>query len=237
MVTETVPRDDPGVNGGDRVELSGTAANNCTRTDPLSGGSSYQPITVTVNVAANAALPLTNQVSVSGGGSATASASDSTSLVAVPSYLISTLAGGTLPPTAMPGTQAAIGSVTSVAPDAAGNIYLSSESSMVYKLDTNGTLTRIAGTGQPGFSGDGGPAVSAQLNVPAGLAVDGTGNLYIADAGTPGSAWSRPTEPSTPSLVTASKGIQETAASHQRAGRPVRRGGGCVRQPVHRRQI
>ena len=51
----------------------------------------------------------------------------------------------------------------------------------VYKLDPNGVLTRIAGNSQPGYSGDGGPASAAQLNQPAGLAVDSSGNLYIAD--------------------------------------------------------
>jgi len=50
----------------------------CTRSDALSGGSSYPPITVTVNVAGNAPLQLNDQVSVSGGGSAAANASDAT---------------------------------------------------------------------------------------------------------------------------------------------------------------
>jgi len=56
----------------------GTAADNCTRSDVLAAGASYPPITVTVNVAANATSPQINNVSVSGGGSASANASDST---------------------------------------------------------------------------------------------------------------------------------------------------------------
>jgi hypothetical protein len=64
----------------------GTAANNCTRSDVLSGGSSYPPITVTVNVSGNAPAQVTNQVAVSGGGSAGANAGDLTTIGAACSY-------------------------------------------------------------------------------------------------------------------------------------------------------
>ena len=57
------------------------AAPTCTRSDALPGGSSYPPITVTVNVAGGATSPQNNQVSVSGGGSATANANDSTTIL------------------------------------------------------------------------------------------------------------------------------------------------------------
>ncbi|HUD57679.1 MAG TPA: hypothetical protein VMR02_20785 [Terracidiphilus sp.] len=46
-----------------------------------------------------------------------------------------------------------------------------------------GLITTVAGNGALGYSGDGGAATSAKLNVPSGVAVDGVGNLYIADAG------------------------------------------------------
>ena len=49
-------------------------------------------------------------------------------------------------------------------------------------MDTSGTLTLVAGNSKPGYSGDGGPATSAQLNGPQGVAVDGSGNVYIADS-------------------------------------------------------
>ncbi|HLJ45113.1 MAG TPA: hypothetical protein VKU01_03855, partial [Bryobacteraceae bacterium] len=75
-VTETLPT------GLTLVSMAGTgwtcAGTSCTRSDALAGGASYPPITVTVNVAANATSPVVNQVSVSGGGSATATATDST---------------------------------------------------------------------------------------------------------------------------------------------------------------
>ena len=69
-----------------------------------------------------------------------------------------------------------------VAVDAAGNIYISEQSSVVRKVDSTGTITTYAGTGAGGFSGDGGPATDAQLFSPLGLGVDSVGNLYIADS-------------------------------------------------------
>jgi len=68
--------------------------------------------------------------------------------------------------------------------DPQGNIYFGLSYpafAMVSKLGANGSVTTVAGTGQVGFSGDGGPATSATLGVVNGLAVDGANNLYIAD--------------------------------------------------------
>jgi hypothetical protein len=45
----------------------------------------------------------------------------------------------------------------------------------------NGVITTVAGNGTSGYSGDGGPATSARLSSPAGVAVDSAGNLYIAE--------------------------------------------------------
>jgi trimeric autotransporter adhesin len=50
-------------------------------------------------------------------------------------------------------------------------------------VDENGIISTVAGTGEEGLSGDGGSAVSATLSGPTGIAVDGSGNLYIADSG------------------------------------------------------
>lgn len=67
--------------------------------------------------------------------------------------------------------------------DAAGNVcWVERLSATVRKLDVKtGVISTIAGTGTPGFSGDGGPATSAQLNQPHSLAFDRAGHLYIAD--------------------------------------------------------
>ena len=74
-----------------------------------------------------------------------------------------------------------------VAADGAGNLYIADTANhRIRKVDAAGTITTMAGTGTESFggsSGDGGPAVDAQLNSPWGLALDGAGNLYIADAG------------------------------------------------------
>ena len=71
----------------------------------------------------------------------------------------------------------------SVAADGAGNVYIADTSNhRIRKVNTaTGEIVTVAGTGQWGFSGDGGPAVNARLDRPHGVALDGSGNLYIAD--------------------------------------------------------
>src|SRR5262249_6611242 len=69
-----------------------------------------------------------------------------------------------------------------LAVDYKGDMYISDIGAhRVFKLDPQGRLTVIAGTGEGGFSGDGGPATKAQLNAPHDLAFDGEGRLLIAD--------------------------------------------------------
>lgn len=76
---------------------------------------------------------------------------------------------------------AVLDSPAGVAVDAAGNIYIADTHNNRIRKVTSGTITTIAGTGAAGFSGDGGAAASALLNLPTALAVDTAGNLYIAD--------------------------------------------------------
>ena len=102
----------------------------------------------------------------------------------VPAYTIQTVAGSSNMGDGGPATAAQIGSIQGVAVDAKGDLFLSDTNNhRVRRVDTGGIITTIAGTGTAGFSGDGGPAGSAQLNLPYGLAVDAAGNLYIADLG------------------------------------------------------
>jgi hypothetical protein len=73
---------------------------------------------------------------------------------------------------------------SSVAFDAAGNLYFADTNRhVVYESSLAGVLSVVAGDGVQGFSGDGGPATSAELNAPQGVAVGSDGTLYIADTG------------------------------------------------------
>lgn len=70
-----------------------------------------------------------------------------------------------------------------VATDAQGNFYISDWSNdVVRKVAPNGVITTVAGNGSIGYSGDGGPAISAQLANPCGLTFDAQGDMYIADS-------------------------------------------------------
>jgi gliding motility-associated-like protein len=81
-----------------------------------------------------------------------------------------------------PATDAALYDLLRVCSDKSGNIYISdATANRIRKVSPSGVITTIAGTGTPGFSGDGGPAISATLNAPWGLATDGAGNLYFFD--------------------------------------------------------
>lgn len=94
---------------------------------------------------------------------------------------------------------AAIGQPVALIADKDGSIYFSSSPNRIYKVAPDGMLTHVAGSGQAGYSGDGGPATEARFNFPlsyleltqdpvnytplvGGLALDANHNLYVADA-------------------------------------------------------
>jgi sugar lactone lactonase YvrE len=81
-----------------------------------------------------------------------------------------------------PATQAVLESPRGITFDAQGNLYIADrDHDAIRKVDTNGIMTTVAGTGQRGYSGDGGPATRAKLNRPDGVVFDAAGNMYIDD--------------------------------------------------------
>ncbi len=113
--------------------------------------------------------------------------------------LVTTAAGGGTGGDGVLATASQLTDPCDVKIDASGNLYISDSCeeasgggggppstlmNRIRRVDAvTGIITTIAGSNGSGFSGDGGPAVNALLNVPAGLAIDGSGNIYIADSG------------------------------------------------------
>jgi len=98
--------------------------------------------------------------------------------------VITTIAGADrlFPGSSLNALAAPLGQITGLAIDSQGNLYVADTgNNMVMRLAPDGSLVAIAGNGKGAFSGDGGPALRASLHDPGGLAVDGAGNLYIAD--------------------------------------------------------
>lgn len=83
-----------------------------------------------------------------------------------------------------PATQAQLSQMTHVIADAQGNLLIADRMNhQIVRVSTGGTLTVVAGSGIEGFSGDGGPALYAALSFPAAIALDASGDLFIADSG------------------------------------------------------
>lgn len=81
-----------------------------------------------------------------------------------------------------PALSASLAHVEAVAVDAADNIYIGDAVGRIRKVNAaSGVITTVAGTGQTGYSGDGGPATQARIGAPTAICFDAAGNLYFAD--------------------------------------------------------
>ena len=83
-----------------------------------------------------------------------------------------------------PATKAALNSPYGIALDAADNLYIVDRLNACIRMveAATGVIRTVAGTGRPGYSGDGGPATAATLKRPHGACVDAAGNIYIGDS-------------------------------------------------------
>jgi hypothetical protein len=101
--------------------------------------------------------------------------------------VISTIYGGGVygfPGVGSPASASPLGNLSAIALDSAGNLFFSDQTNdVVWEVSANtGTISIVAGDGTKGYSGDGGPATSAELWNPSGVVADESGNLYIADS-------------------------------------------------------
>lgn len=105
-----------------------------------------------------------------------------------PDGLIRTIAGDGGPtavddPACFAPTDAFLSGPSGVAVDQHGNVLVADTGkNRIRKIAVGGTATTIAGTGQGGYTGDGGPAAAASLNAPTSLAIDASGSLFISDS-------------------------------------------------------
>src|SRR5579862_4212243 len=97
-------------------------------------------------------------------------------------YIITTVAGTNRLLDGGNATAAPLREPRSVAVDSAGNVYIADTTdNRIRKVNYSGIISTYAGTGAPGYSGDRGQATVAELGGPTGVAVDGSGNVYVAD--------------------------------------------------------
>jgi len=151
-------------------------------------------------------------IAVGPGYLASAPAAAAYTITAPPAAVIKTVAGSGVSGLYGSGGAAAsaqVGSLTGLALDGAGNLYFADgTNNVVWEVAAStGVASVVAGSGTPGYTGDGGPATSAMLDNPNSVAVDAAGNLYIAD-----------TYNNVIREVTASTGLIATIAGSSQAG-------------------
>ena len=144
--------------------------------------------------------------------------------------------GATGAPTPGPATSSKLDKPAAVAVDGSGNVYIAdNDNNEIEKVTPGGTLSIIAGTGTESTPTPG-PATSSDLDNPLGIAVDSSGNVYIAD--TDNNVVEKVTPGGTLSIIagTGTNGtLDPRPGDEQRTVRPERSGGRQQRQPLHRR--
>ncbi len=194
LATNGVISGTPTANGPFNFTVKVTDATNSTATQPLTLTVVGPPSIVTIQ-------PTSNPVTVTVGSNVTFTVSvagtgpfsyqwqlNGTNL---PSGVITTVAGngwgagtgyGGYSGDGGAATNAELNNPEGVAMDATGNLFIADQlNGRIRKVGTNGTITTVAGNGTNAYSGDGGAATNAELTFPSGVAVDATGNLFIAD--------------------------------------------------------
>jgi sugar lactone lactonase YvrE len=177
LVGTSVTLTGTGFTSGSTVSFNGTAATSVTFTSGTSLTATVPTGATTGNVTVTAATGTSNGLSFT------------VTVLPDQTYTITTFAG-TPRTSGFSGdggaaTSARLYFPTGVAVDGSGNVFIADW--LNYRIRkvsaTTGVITTVAGNGTAGFSGDGGPATSARLGEPQGMAVDGSGNLFITDYG------------------------------------------------------
>lgn len=137
--------------------------------------------------ATNALINVPSGVAVSSSGDVYIADTGNNRIRKVSGGNISTVAGNGNPGYSGDGgaaTSASLNQPVGVAVDSGGNLYIADEANhAVRKVDTSGVITTIAGNGHAGYNGDNIPASTAQINLPADVAIDSSGNIFISDSG------------------------------------------------------
>jgi sugar lactone lactonase YvrE len=167
-----------------------TAAGGGTGGDggPATSAQLVNPCDVKVDTAGNLYISETCVTNQGGGGSGGTGSGGGGRIrrVDASTGIITTIAGGNTSGSlgdGGPATNAMLNTPGGLSLDSAGNLFIAdSGNNRIRRVDAaSGIITTVAGNGAAAFAGDGGPATSASLNSPFGVAVDSTGNLYIAD--------------------------------------------------------
>lgn len=111
---------------------------------------------------------------------------DNVRKVSEPAGTITTAVGNGTPGSGgdrLPATLAQLNGPSALAIDAHGNLYIADTGNNRVREVSHGVITTVAGNGEPGSIGDGGPATKARLNAPEGLALDARGDLFILESG------------------------------------------------------